>query len=106
MELLPVLRALAVLQRRLQATSLNLLEQLGALCAAHTRKDTILQGALAASRCMSAGAGCQSRVVPVSVFVLRKHVAAAGCSLWWRLQLQYVHRGWWPRQIWLTHQGL
>ena len=34
----------AVLQRRLQATCLNLLEQLGALCASQTRKDTILQG--------------------------------------------------------------
>ena len=34
----------AVLQRRLQAICLNLLEQLGALCASQTRKDTILQG--------------------------------------------------------------
>ena len=51
MKLLPTLRALAVLQRRLQATCLNLLEQLGALCAAHTRKDTILQGAAPAHVC-------------------------------------------------------
>ena len=50
MRLVPTLRSLAVLQRRLQATSLNLLEQLGALCSAQTRKDTILQGESCATR--------------------------------------------------------